>query len=239
MYKKNLILFLFVLFVGCAKKGVDYTSQVSKEERTLLSSFDDKVIYKHEEIRITEHGFYPDFKIPPYAVSKYEADSPKFYDSKYAVKISSYLKSKKFNLKLFMDDVNKYKLKELRQKLLYIFKKYPELDKQYNYCEDWVFSKMDIVKDEYLDELSSRTLSQEEAKKILAKVEKTAEGKYFDKCDYCYCPPPEPYKEPVYDDYPSGGGSSGSSGGGHYEIQTVYVPGGNGRTAQTGVWVND
>ena len=134
MYKKILILTLLIFFAGCAKKGINYTTQVSKEDKILLSSFDDKIIYKYKEIRITEHGFYPDFKIPPYAVSK--ADSPKFYKSKYAVKVASYLKSKKFNLKMFMDDVNKYKLKELRLKLVYIFKKYPELDKQYNYCEN-------------------------------------------------------------------------------------------------------
>lgn len=43
-----------------------------------------------------------------------------------------------------------------------------------------------------------------------------------------------------------GGGATASDeeevktgSGGHYEIQTVYVPGGNGRTAQTPVWVND
>jgi len=117
MYKNTLItLALLLLVSGCAEK-TDFTKGVSDKDKKLISSYDDKVLFVYDDIRITEHGFYPNFKILGIRNDN---------KSKYVTKVASYLDTKKFNLKIFIDDVNRYGLKKIKAKLLPIFKKFPD-----------------------------------------------------------------------------------------------------------------
>ena len=132
-----LLLAIFLIF-GCAGKR-DFTKGVSEEDKKLFSSNKDKklFIYKHIVI-ITQNGFYPYIK------------------SEYDTKVASYIDRKKFNLKKFMNDVNKYNLKSLRIKLLTLKKKYPSV------------SLLKATKTE-IETLFSANISQYEIDKILVR----------------------------------------------------------------------
>ncbi|MCK4442301.1 MAG: hypothetical protein KAU90_09865, partial [Sulfurovaceae bacterium] len=115
---KIVVLLLIMLLIGgCAGKR-DFTKGVSEEDKKLLSSKDDKVLFIYDDIRITNNGFYP---------NNLTKDNRTYKYSKYHKRVASYSKLRKINLKRFMDDVNKYKLKNIRTKLLPIFKRFPNL----------------------------------------------------------------------------------------------------------------
>ena len=118
---KTIELFLGILLIGGCAGKTDFTQGVSGENKKLLSSYTDKILYIKGDIRITKNGFYPNCNI----------NSPKLKRSvqnknKYMSKVASYLMTRKFNLKLFLEDVNKKHLKEFRFKLLKVALKYPQ-----------------------------------------------------------------------------------------------------------------
>ncbi|CAA6802688.1 MAG: Unknown protein [uncultured Sulfurovum sp.] len=192
-------------------------------------------------MRVTKNGFYPNynFKIPVKPSLKKE-----FVANYYSSKISNYSGLRQFNLKKFIDDINNNNLRNIHEKILTLKKKY-KYTNEINF-----FMPKDIIA------LASNNISEKKKKSIEEKCNiaikkhntlvykkcREERSSIFKKEGYpivyigCYYPSPEPIREE--DSYDSsysgsGGGYSGSSSG--CRVQTVYVPGGNGRTAQTTV----
>lgn len=117
------LLIPLLLVIGCTGK-TDFKANVSAQNKALLSSYDDKILYVFKNnIRITKKGFYPNYEIPTHDIRKKD----KRYNAKYLSKITSYLKLKRFNLKAFIADVNANSLKFYRERLLLLSKQYPTL----------------------------------------------------------------------------------------------------------------
>ena len=223
MYKNTLItLALLLLVSGCAEKA-DFTKGVSDKDKKLISSYDDKVLFVYDDIRITENGFYPNFKINIFEINN---------ESKYATKVASYLDTKKFNLKLFIDDVKKYDLKKIRAKLLPMFKRFPTFKLEDKEELTMLLSaKNSKIVNSYIEK-KTRCMAASLAK---WEPKEKGEGGLEGKCDWSYYATSNSDNDSSYSNQSpsysgSGGGYSRPSSG--CRIQTRYVPGGNGRTAQ-------
>ena len=231
---------------GCAGKK-DFTKGVSEEDKKLLSSPNDEILYIYKDrLRVTKNGFYPNynFKIPVKPSRKKE-----FVANYYSSKISTYSGLRQFNLKKFIDDINNNNLRGIQEKVIMVKKK-----------KDKYFKEINFLMPKDIIALASNNIS-EKTKRSMKKRYKTAIKKHnialYRKCQeegtyarrkigadpfmYERCGSSTTYTEPPIQDEPSydsrssgsGGGYSGSSSG--CRVQTVYVPGGNGRTAQTTV----
>ena len=137
--REKIVALLLAMFLigGCASKR-DFTQGVSEEDKKLLSGNKYKGLFRYRTIVITQNGFYP------------------YIEGEYDTKVASYLDVKKFNLKKFMDDVNKYNLKALRLKVLALKKKYPSVS-------------LKNAKKIEIETISSPNISQYEIDKILVK----------------------------------------------------------------------
>ena len=252
MYKKMASLLVILLIGGCASK-VDFTQGVSEEDKKLLSSYEDKLLSIKHGIRITENGFSPKYDIPKKPFKK--LDNKNAYESKYSSRIVRYLDIRKFNLKKFMVDVNKYNLKSLRIKLLAIKKRYPSV------------TLIKANKTE-IKNIFSSSISQDEIDKILVKStpsyltkilnpskeltqialnsrKANCVGMWNNNTRSCWSHSRleshnasieaniERNRKLNSSTYSGSGGSSSGGGNSGCRIQTVHVSGGNGRTTQT------
>ena len=127
MYKdrvKIIVLLSTILFVGgCAGKR-DLAKGVSSEDKKLISSYHDEVLYTSYGIRITKNGFYPDCNIN-LSKTLSPKDNDKCYKNIYMTKVAEFSRVKKFNLKKFMETINEKNLKKERINRIIVQKEYP------------------------------------------------------------------------------------------------------------------
>ena len=240
---------------GCVGKK-DFTKGVSEEDKKLLSANYEKILYIYKNrLRVTRTGFYPNYNDGYYPdknvlIPDGPSSEKKFRTNYYSSKISNYFGLRQFNLKKFVDDINNNNLRNIHEKIIIVKKK------KYPYIKD-----INLLMPEDIIALASDNIS-EKKKKIIEKKYHVAAKEYDARqeeyrAEVCkrderffikgecyntpyipyipYRPPSKSYDKPSYDSRSSGSGSgySGSSSG--CRVQTVYVPGGNGRTAQTTV----
>jgi len=122
MYKKILLVTSILIISGCAGKLGNLDKGVSEEDRKLISSPKDEILYIYKgRLRITKHGFYPNYDIE---IPKKPLDTDGFYENYYSTPIASYSRLKKFNLKKFIDDIHDNKLQDLKPRLIPFIRKY-------------------------------------------------------------------------------------------------------------------
>ena len=161
MYKKMLLITSILIMGGCAGKK-DFTQGVSEEDKKLLSSYDDKVLYTHPTngIRVTQNGFYPDCNIKSEGIVKPPGieivldESQCYYTNRYMSEVASFSPIKKFNFKKFMDVIYKDKLKNIKVKIFAFKKKYPSVN-------------VSLFTPKEIDTLLSKSVSLYEKQKIL------------------------------------------------------------------------
>jgi len=238
MYKKVLLVTVILIISGCAEK-TDFTKGVSEKDKKLYSSTSEGWLHLYKKrIIITKNGFYP-----------YDRD-------RYKTKVADYLNVRKFNLRLFINDIKSNNLEELRKRLISVSNKYnfPKIKrltlKEIETVESPKISLHEKQKilvnydDDYITKISNPS---KELKKIvrLNREKKLCNDKpykgghyYWNGSSCKFNPQKEISKRRIYESHDSSSGGSNSSGG-HYEIRTVHIPGSNGRTAQTPVWISN
>jgi hypothetical protein len=241
---KLVILMLSMLsLTGCFKDiepykyGSNIKREVSKEDRKLISSIYDKVLFYYRGIRITQNGFYPNCIIPHASISKYSRDNDPSYrgfcfNNKYmSITYTSTFESmtrKKFNVKKFIATIKGDTIKIFRRKLLFFQKEYPSFEsKKFKKIEiDKLVSKNSSLYEKqkiliqyepnYLERISnpSKKLLQE-LKKAKEELKKAQENCYKNK-DYYWSEYSNSCSYRVYPSNSNSSSSSSSSSGGGY-----------------------
>ena len=114
------------LIGGCVGK-VDFSKNISAEDKKLFSSYEDNVLYIKDDIRITQNGFYPNYKVSLHPVEEWDSRKSYLYKSRFYSTIVEYSALKEFNLQKFLDVVKEENLLVYRNKLLKLQSKYPNV----------------------------------------------------------------------------------------------------------------